>query len=87
MNLDFRPVRVATGSDDEEGLLAFAGERLVAVLVRLSNLHDDMAGSWFVEASFGLRDEHQTFTDLPSAEAWIRKHVSARFESGSGATR
>jgi hypothetical protein len=59
MKLDFRPVRVATGSDDEDGLLAFAGDRLVAVLVRLSEMHDDMAGLWFLEASFGLRDERQ----------------------------
>jgi hypothetical protein len=87
MNLVFTPVRVATGSDDEEGLLAFAGERLVAVLVRLSNMHDDLAGSWFVEASFGLRDKHQTFTDLPSAEAWIRKHVITAFESQTGSAR
>jgi hypothetical protein len=86
MNLDFRPVRVATGSDDEDGLLAFDGDRLVAVLVRLSKLHDDMAGSWFIEASFGLRDRHQTFADLPSAEDWIRKQVSKRFATkGRGA--
>jgi hypothetical protein len=82
MKLDFRPVRVATRSDDEDGLLAFAGDRLVAVLVRLSEMHDDMAGLWFLEASFGLRDERQTFPDLSSAEAWIRKHVSSRAETG-----
>lgn len=76
MNLDFRPVRVATGSDDEDGVLAFAGNRLVAVLVRLSKMHDNMAGLWFLEVGFGLRDEHQTFADLSSAEAWIRNRIS-----------
>ena len=73
MKLEFRPVRVATGSDDQEGVLAFANDQLVAVLVRLSELHDKMAGSWFLEASFGIRDKDLMFPDLESAEEWLSR--------------
>jgi len=77
MKVEFRPVRVATGSDDNEGLLAFAGEQLIAVLVRLSELHADLAGSWFVEATFGLRDAHRSFADLDSAQEWLLSELKA----------
>ena len=73
MKLEFRPVRVATGSDDQEGLLAFANDQLVAILVRLSDLHDKMAGSWFLEAAFGIRERHRIFPDLESAQKWLSK--------------
>lgn len=47
MNLQLQPVRVANGYD-EEGLLVFVRERLVAVLVRLSDQHAEWPadGSW-----------------------------------------
>lgn len=77
MNLKFEPVMVHTGSDDEEGLLVFANDRLVAVLVRLSKQHEKSAGCWFVESSFGIRDRHRTFTDVSSAEAWISGELAA----------
>ncbi len=51
MNLHLQPVRVRTGSD-EEGLLVFdADQRLVAVLVRLSDAHEDLGvvRQWFLE--------------------------------------
>jgi hypothetical protein len=38
------PVQVAVGAEDEEGCLIFANDRLVAVLVRLSRRHEEMAG-------------------------------------------
>ena len=78
MKLEFRPVRVATRSDDQEGLLAFANDQLVAVLVRLSDLHDRMAGSWFLEAAFGIRDRHRIFPDLESAQEWLNTRAERR---------
>lgn len=71
--LDLRPVRVGTGSADEEGRLVFAGDRLVAVLVRLSEQHEALAGQWFLEHGFGELDtlEHPTFPDLDAAREWI----------------
>jgi hypothetical protein len=71
MKLEFQPVRVATRSEDQEGVLAFANGQLVAVLVRLSELHADLAGSWFLEAGFGTRETHLTFRDLDAAEEWL----------------
>ena len=75
MTLEFWPVRVAAGSDDQEGVLAFANEQLVAVLVRLSKLHDRMAGSWFLEATFGIRDAHRVFPDLETAQQWLSSMI------------
>jgi hypothetical protein len=73
MNLDLRPVRVATGSNDQEGILAFVNEQLVAVLVRLSDLHHDLAGCWYLEAGFGIRDADLIFRDLDSVRAWLSR--------------
>jgi hypothetical protein len=69
MKMDFQPVRVATGSDDQEGVLAFANDQLIAVLVRLSELHEELTGSWFLEASFGTRDARLIFPSGISVSA------------------
>ena len=44
MSLRLQPVQVATNSDDAESRLVFADGYLVAVLVRLSEQHEDEAG-------------------------------------------
>ena len=77
MNLHLQSVRVAAGPD-EEGLLVFADERLVAVLTHLSNQHDKLAGHWFLEAGFGLLGgcSHPTFTDLDAAQDWMGRHLA-----------
>ena len=70
MRLSVQPVQVATGSD-EEGLLVFDDDgRLVAVLTRLSELHDKLSGHWFLEVGFGRIDgpNHPTFTDIEGAK-------------------
>lgn len=76
MALTFQPVRVANGHD-EEGLLVFADDRLVAVLVRLSQEHEDLAGRWFLETGFGRLDgpNHPTFSDLDAAQDWMARHL------------
>lgn len=76
MSLTLQPVRVANGHD-EEGLLVFAEDRLVAVLVRLSDEHEAMAGQWFLEYGFGKLDgpHHPTFPDLNAAQDWISRHL------------
>ncbi len=71
--VSLQPVRVALG-EDHEGRLVFVDEVLVAVLVRLSELHGEAEGSWFLEAAFGLADgehDHPVFPDLPAAQAWV----------------
>ena len=78
MALRLQPVRVATGSDDEEGILVQADGRLVAVLVRLSGEeHGDLRGAWFLEAGFGRCDAANppVFPSLDAAQDWIERRV------------
>jgi hypothetical protein len=77
MNLRLQPVQVATGSNDTESQLVFADGCLVAVLVRLSDDHQDEAGMWFLEAGFGsVADPRQPkFADLDEAQDWIMRRL------------
>ena len=53
-NLTCQPVRISTGSEDENGTLIFVEGSLVAVAVRLDDaVHQDMRGRYFLEAGFG----------------------------------
>lgn len=75
MSLRLQPVHVATGSSDTKSVLVFADDFLVAVLVHLSDDHEDAAGMWFLEAGFGPVDDPRppTFTDLDAAQGWIEQ--------------
>lgn len=83
MSITLQPVRVATGSADEEGCLVFADARLIALLVRLSEQHENFAGHWFLEAGFGRLDgtEHPIFPDIEAATVWLDERLS-RFHLG-----
>jgi hypothetical protein len=84
--LTLQPVRVETGGPDEEGRLVLADDKLVAVLVRLSEAQDDanLAGQWFLEAGFGGVDgpTHPTFGDLEAAQDWIRQRLAPKQAAG-----
>jgi hypothetical protein len=77
MKLGFQPVTVDTNAPDEESCLVFADNRLVAVLVRLSNEHGRKAGRWYLEHGFGKLDgpAHPIFTDLDEARNWVAQRV------------
>lgn len=77
MRLHLQSVRVKTGSHDTEGLLVFADNLLVAVLVRLSDDHEEDAGKWFLEAGFDGADDavQPKFVDLDEAQAWIQRRL------------
>jgi hypothetical protein len=77
MSLSLQPVRVSTGSADEEGCLVFGDGRLVAVLVRLSEQHGEDEGAWYFETGFGRLDgiEHPTFPDLETAQDWVAERM------------
>ncbi|MBO1021127.1 hypothetical protein IPV08_14230 [Methylobacterium sp. SD274] len=79
MTLRLQPVRVATDSEDAEGLLVFARGNLVAVLVRLSDDQSDDTGKWFLEAGFGsiYRSRPPVFYDLDKAQEWITISLAA----------
>ncbi|MER2249689.1 hypothetical protein ABS772_07145 [Methylorubrum podarium] len=78
MNLRLQPVQIATGSPDGESQLVFNEGFLVAVLVRLSDLHGDKVGMWFLEAGFGRVNDPDPplFADLDEAEAWIMSRLA-----------
>jgi hypothetical protein len=82
LSLTEQPVQVAVGGDDEEGCLIFAEDRLVAVLVRLSRLHEELAGRWYLEAGFGRLEGpgKPTFRDLGVAKEWISRHLTGTAE-------
>jgi hypothetical protein len=77
MTLVTQPVRVGTGAD-EEGCLVFSEDRLVAVLVRLSDQNEIAPGEWFYETGFGPLNgpEHPTFATLEEAKAYISDRLS-----------
>jgi hypothetical protein len=79
MSLHLQPVQVATGSDDSESYLVFSDGFLVAVLVRLSDQHEEEAGMWFLEAGFGLISgpEVPPFVNLDAAQAWIVQRLAS----------
>ncbi|KAB1080593.1 hypothetical protein [Methylobacterium soli] len=83
MSLHLQPVRVATSSDDSESQLVFAEGFLVAMLVHLSEQHEDDAGRWFLEAGFGRipSRDHPTFLDLDEAQTWIRQQLGNAYVS------
>jgi hypothetical protein len=72
--ITFKSVKVGVAGQTE-GRLAFAGDALVAVLVKLDDSHGDLQGRWYAEAAFnGLeRMEESTFETLDEAATWITK--------------
>ena len=72
MSISLQPVRVATGYD-EDGLLVFSDDYLVAVLVLLTDRHGEEAGKWFLETGYGRlnRPHHPIFADLNAAQGYI----------------
>ncbi len=78
MTLSLQPMRVATGFDEEGMLVLDEGQRLLAVLVRLSDENEAAPGQWFVEAGFGRLDggNHPTFFNLDMAQDWIGQRLT-----------
>ena len=85
MNLRLQPVQVATGSADTESQLVFAAGYLVAVLVRLSDDHQDEAGMWFLEAGFGPV-EGLTTNDTFLLSTFERRAAPVKMPSGPSST-
>ena len=84
MSLTLQPVRVATGFDEEGMLVLDEGQRLVAVLVRLSDDNEVAPGRWYLEAGFCRLDgpDHPTFSNLDMAQDWISQRVADTARSG-----
>jgi hypothetical protein len=78
MNLTFEPIRVATGFDEDGMMVLDEEQRLMAVLVRLSDENEVAPGQWYLEAGFGRIDgtSPPTFSNLDLAQAWIDQCLS-----------
>jgi hypothetical protein len=78
MTLILQPIRVATGFDEEGMMVLDKEERLLAVLVRLSDGNEVAPGQWYLEAGFGRIDgtNHPTFSNLDMAMDWISRHLA-----------
>jgi hypothetical protein len=76
MSFILQPVRVANGSD-EEGLLVFSQQRLVAVLTHLGDQFDGLSGHQYLETGFGRLDgpNHPVFADLEEAQDWLSRRL------------
>ncbi len=59
-------------------MLVFLDGRLVAVLVRLSEVHEELAGEWFLETGYGPLSgpDHSTFADLQTGLDWIERSLA-----------
>jgi hypothetical protein len=76
--ITFQPVQVMAVVDDGQGQLVLAGDRLVAVLVRLTDGgHGIEREHWFLEAGFGPCSTvlPPAFPDLGTAESWVRRRL------------
>ena len=80
MTFTLQPMRVATGFDEEGMLVLDEEQRLVAVLVRLSDDNEVAPGQWYLEAGFGRLDggSHPTFSNLDMAQEWISHRLERR---------
>jgi hypothetical protein len=71
--LSFQAVTLDSSSPDQEGTLVFRNGRLLAVVTCLSDIHPELAGRWFVEATFGSVPivHPPAFETLDQFEDWI----------------
>jgi hypothetical protein len=77
----WQPIRVETGSSEEDGRLMLVDGKLVAVLVRLSDEHPhpELHEKWFVEAGCGpIFQRHEVFSTFEDAVTWIAQTVEHR---------
>jgi hypothetical protein len=72
-----QPIRVATGFDEEGMMVLDEEQRVVAVLVRLSDDNEVAPGQWYLEAGFGRLNggSHPTFSNLDMAQDWISQRL------------
>ena len=78
MTFTLQPLRVATGFDEEGMMVLDEEQRLVAVLVRLSDENEVAPGQWYLEAGFGQIDgtNHPLFSNLDMAQDWISQRFA-----------
>jgi hypothetical protein len=80
VKLSSTAVRVATEFGDEDGLLIFIVDTLVAVISLLQNeANGELRGKWFLEAGFGPcwgAHDAPLFASLQLAQNWILEQLA-----------
>ena len=78
MILSLQPMQVATGFDEEGMMVLDEGQRLVAMLVRLSAKNKGAPGQCCLEAGFGELEglDHPTYAALDAAQEGIRQRLA-----------
>ena len=73
MEVEFQRVTLDTDTPDRNATLVFRNGRLLAVLSCLSDIHGEIGGTWFIEATFSElpRPQPQTFVTLQTFETWL----------------
>lgn len=69
-------LQINTGTADSNGMLMILNDRLVAILVELSDpVHEQARGRWSLELSFGISADRapETFADLDQAWNWLER--------------
>jgi hypothetical protein len=87
VEVTWEPIRVETGTAEEDGRLVLVNGKLVCVVVRLSDDHlmPDVQGKWFVEAGFGpLFEQYTVLPTFEAVEAWVRQTFDDMARNGSG---
>ncbi len=71
--LSFQKIILDTSTPDRDAILVYRYGRLFAVLSCLSEIHGDLCGKWFVEATFSNvpDDPPQTFESLDHFTQWL----------------
>jgi hypothetical protein len=76
MPMELKEIRLASRYDHDGRLVLIDGS-LIAVLVKLSDVHAELSGHWFLETGYGVvRNKQPTFKDLKAAVDWIDSEVS-----------
>jgi hypothetical protein len=82
MQISTQPVRLVTYDGDGDAILIFRNGDLLAVASRLSDLHGELSGSFFIEAVFGPHDRHAgaTFDSETELHRWAESLGDGRPE-------
>ena len=73
--LTFQTVTLGNNAPDCDAALVYHEGCLLAVLTRLSEMHAELAGKWFLEATFGIQPVLQPplFDKLEDYESWLAR--------------
>ncbi|HEX8483746.1 hypothetical protein [Sphingomonas sp.] len=73
MSVSFQDITLDTGGTDERAVLVMRNGRLTAILSRLGQMHEELAGQWFVETMFGASPNSQqhVFANPDEFVAWL----------------